>query len=595
MCGILGFVGNDEALAEKMAQRMSHRGPDGAGVFADEHVTLGHRRLAVIDLSPGAAQPMWSPDKTLGIIFNGEIYNFKELRKNLEDAGEHFVTDSDTEVILVGFKKEGKAFFSTMRGMWALALYDREKKTVTLARDPFGIKPLYYLEHEGHFAFASEMKALNCFAQEKKIRFTFSPVGCASFFTLGYAVHPHTVFNEIKKLPPNTIATYQLSSRKLFLEHMAPQKVTVPDTLEDALKDSVKHHLVADVPVGVFLSGGVDSTLIALMLKELGTPLHAFTVSMEGREDAMYAAKVAAFSGLTHHVIPLSSERLERAYKTLFDSLDEPVADPGILPSLVVSEEARKHVTCVLTGEGGDELFFGYERYKTLRTLSRVDQSLGFFESLSVPFFSSSLKALARCLRLFEATLRGDLLEGYLEMVSLSGDLADRRLLSRELRGRFAGRSRPVSFFDETLYLPDDLLYKTDIATMAHSLEARTPFLDPMVAFFARGIPLKEKWHTEGKRPLRELLAKRLPPEMRMPGKSGFGVPRSMLMRLVEKDLPTAALALSAMKIPGISPVALQKIGTDALYRARIAHAFPALPFSLCVLSRVVSEYDVRT
>ena|SRR3989344_1190194 len=595
MCGILGFAGDDLVLAKKMAESMSHRGPDGEGVFSDERLTLGHRRLAVIDLSPKAAQPMWSSEKTLGIIFNGEIYNFKELRKNLEDAGERFVTDSDTEVILVGFKKEGKAFFSKMRGMWALALYDREKGELTLSRDPFGIKPLYYLESGGHFSFASEMKALNAYAKAKGIRFTFSLIGCASFFTLGYAMHPHTVFQEIKKLSPGMVASYRCSSRELSFEKMPTQEVALPQTLEEALKDSVRHHLIADVPVGVFLSGGVDSTLIALMLKELGAPLHAFTVSMEGRQDATYAKKIAAFAGLTHHVIPLTRARLESAYQKLFDTLDEPVADPGILPSLVVSEEARKLVTCVLTGEGGDELFFGYERYQALASLSRVGASLGFFESLAMPFSSSLPKALVRRLRLFEARLRGDLLEGYLETVSLAGDIADRRAVSRELRKRFQLRDLPVSFFDEMLYLPDDLLYKTDIATMAHSLEARTPFLDSYVSSFAKRISGEDKLGTEGKLPLRALLKSRLPKELLMPDKLGFGVPRAMLQRLIEPDLTDAARTLSEKNIPGISRSVLERIAQDAAYRAHIARAFPALPFSLTVLSRVLSEYDVRT
>ena len=213
----------------------------------------------------------------LGIAYNGEIYNYKELRAELEKRGE-MLSESDTEVILRGFLRQGESFFSKMRGMWAVAIYDPAKKTVTLSRDPFGIKPLYYLKDEKGFAFSSEMKALNLYCREKRIKLHLSRIGCASYFTLGYAIHPHTVFEEIKKFEPGVVMTLSLSDGKTMSTKIKWKPTQVEETLEGVLRDSVRHHLIAEVPVGVFLSGGVDSTLIALMLKKVGIPLHAFTV-----------------------------------------------------------------------------------------------------------------------------------------------------------------------------------------------------------------------------------------------------------------------------------------------------------------------------
>ncbi len=565
MCGILGFVGNDEALAGKMAGVLSHRGPDGEGVFADAKVTLAHRRLAVIDLSPRAAQPLWTPDKTLGIIFNGEIYNFKELRKELEKTGEHFVSDSDTEVILLGFKREGKAFFSKMRGMWALALYDVPKKEIILARDPFGIKPLYYLNVSGHFAFASEMKALNVYAKEKNIRFTFSKEGCASFFTLGYSIHPFTVFNEIKKLEPGAVRIFNLTSKTLSESSITQWREEAPVSLEAALKDSMRHHLIADVPVGVFLSGGVDSTLIALMLKELNVPLHAFTISVEGRDDdAEFATKIAKFANLTHHVITLSIERLKKTYEKLFEAIDEPVADSALLPILVVSEEARKYVTCVLTGEGGDELFLGYERYKIM---------------------DRPIPLSLRTFRVYIERIKGNLLGMYLPLVSLGWGKTETAFVQKGM-GQ-APSDASLSYFDEKFYLPDNLLYKTDIATMAHSLEARTPFLDKVVSQAARQIPDTEKLGGLGKQPLRRILEKRLPKELMMPVKLGFGLSKAQLSSLIAPDVEDAANRVAKMNVPGISLSALVNI-------SETAKQLPGLPFALVVFNKVVSQYDVQ-
>ncbi len=592
MCGILGFAGSDEALGKRMADTIEHRGPDDWGVYTDTRFTFVNRRLAVIDLSPKGHQPMWTPNNELGIAYNGEVYNYRELREELEKRGEIFESESDTEVILRGYQVQGASFFSKMRGMWALAIYNPQKRQVLLARDPFGIKPLYYIKSGRHFAFSSEMKALNLYAQTNRMKFHFSSTGVASYFALGYSIHPYTVFEEIRKLEPGTYMEISLEHNTVKTTPYSWKNPSPKRTLEETLIDSVERHLVADVPVGVFLSGGVDSTLIALMLKELGQPLHAFTVSMEGRKDAEYARKIAQFSGLTHHVVELTAERLTEAYTEFMTHVDEPVADTAIIPSLALSKEARKFVTCVLTGEGGDELFFGYERYNTLHRLTRIQKNQGALEESLPRPVTGPWKSLARRLRLLEARARNDLLEAYLDVASIGAGKKYFSTVSREIRDALHG-VRTMSALDEAYYLPDALLYKNDIATMAHSIEGRTPFLDRDVRAFALSIPVNEKYRAKvGKRPLRKLLESRLPKELIMEGKSGFSVPREMLLPIIENGMEETLRTLLDYGVHPFSHSFVTRLANPE-YRRAVFASLPALPFALTVFARVVSQYDV--
>jgi asparagine synthase (glutamine-hydrolysing) len=599
MCGILGFVGKDKALGEQMAKVLAHRGPDDEGIEADESVVIGSRRLSIQDLSRRAHMPMWSDDHRIAIIQNGEIYNFRELRRDLEKKGITFKSDGDTEVILRGFIAEGEEFFNKLRGMFAFALYDRKEGKIVLVRDPFGIKPLYYTVAGGLFAFASEMKALGVYLDSQKLQLHLSPLGCASYFTFGYAIAPHTIFEEVKKLSPGTILTYTLSGSTMRESKIVWEEEPMA-TFEGALRKSVERHLIADVPVGVYLSGGMDSTAIALMLKELGAPLHAFTLRIEERVDADYAKKIAHFAGLEHHEVVLTPEAFAHAAKELWKYVDEPVADSALFTSYIVSEEAKKKVKVVLTGEGGDEMFFGYERYKTLHSLSRISPKVGFFEMVSPTVVRRELaspyaRAFLRRARILEARLRGDLLEAYAETAGIAGDMSDRLRIIKYLRTQFAGNGYMMSACDQKLYLPNDLLYKTDIATMAHSLEARVPFLDNAVASYARSLPTEQKFKDgKGKLPILQYLESRLPPELLMRKKEGFSVPlRHYLYKDHFAEVRAACGELAAKRIPGISNYVLSRIARDEAYAQRIAKMYPSLPFACLMFYNVLSQYNV--
>jgi len=363
MCGIIGFNSKSEALGREMCASIAHRGPDDEGVFSDEFVTIGNRRLSIIDLSKAGAQPMSNRDNLVSIVYNGEVYNFQEIKNDLMRKGYQFTSNTDTEVILYGYEYYGKEIFNMLRGMWAVCIYDRKNKELVLARDYFGIKPLYYFWDGEDFCFASEIKAIKKFLEQKGKKMTLSKEGIEQYFVLGYTAHPLTVFGKVQKVSPGEILTFNIASKNfssIFLDWQ-DQENTIPDTsperalsvLEDTMRDSVEKHIISDVPIGVFLSGGSDSTLIALMLKKLGVQFNAFTVRIEGRKDADYAAKIAKFAGLPHEEIVFDKAAFEKSYEECWEYLDEPIADTSLLPSLTVSRAAAKSVKVVLAGEGG--------------------------------------------------------------------------------------------------------------------------------------------------------------------------------------------------------------------------------------------------
>ncbi|HEY4519776.1 MAG TPA: asparagine synthase (glutamine-hydrolyzing) [Candidatus Paceibacterota bacterium] len=612
MCGIFGFTGSDQALGGALGASLSHRGPDDEGIETESGVTLGNRRLSIIDLSARGHQPMWWNNRAIGIVYNGEIYNHKELRKELEAEGARFASDSDTEVLLVGYARHGLSFFSKARGMWACAFFHPKEQKLVLVRDYYGIKPLYVLKAGREIAFASEMKALGEFARARNIPLSLSEDGLASFFTFGYAMHPHTIFNEIKKVEPGTAHTISLQSGESSVEHLPRPIVITPESFDDAIQDSVERHLVSDVPVGIFLSGGLDSTAIALALQKLGHPLSAYTLEIEGRKDAEYAKRIASYTGLSHKSFSFTQERFEDVYRRIWNSVDDAVADSALFTNFAIAEEAAKDVKVVLAGEGGDEMFFGYERYRALQKLRHVWRVRGLWQHFGLQSVAHTdaymrlIRPIARRVRLAESWLSGDLLSGYADMASIGGDMGDRvkalKTLRTNVRPTRSNMEYQMSFFDQAYYLPDDLLYKTDITTMAHSIEARVPFLDAGMEAYARatqtGYDGKKQPRDYLARPVRGIAsngASTLPSDLILKEKVGFSIPiRRYVYERHRQDIQESISALLKLNVPGISHKALLRMRDNPSYYEAVEKYLPQLPFACLVLARVLARYQIK-
>lgn len=580
-----------------------HRGPDDEGVFSDDEVTIGNRRLAVVDLSAAGRQPMFNEAKTAAVVYNGEIYNFQDLKKDLATRGYKFFSQTDTEVVLRGYEEYGVGVFSRLRGMWAVAIYDQRQKKLILSRDFFGIKPLYYFYDGEDLTFASEIKALKVFFETKRQQFSLSPLGVQAYFVLGYTPHPLTIFNEIKKVNPGEILTFDLPTKKLSSDLIdwdreIESTVADPANFEKVMLESVEKHLIADVPVGVFLSGGADSTLIALLLKKLGKKLDAFTVRIRGRRDVDFASKIAQFAGLNHHLVALDDEAFGEMYQKTWEMLDEPIADSSLIPSLLVAREASKSVKVVMTGEGGDELFWGYERYQKLFGLIKIfagrSSSILDYQRSESRFYLRYVRPILRRLRLLDARRRGDLLAAYLDLAVAGGDFTNRGPIAKFLADNLTAAGPEVSLIDRKFYLPDNLLYKTDFATMSYSVEGRVPILDKEVYGFARRLAPEEKWRwVVGKKIVKDYLAQNLPPELIFRKKEGFSLPLAeYLFKGHQPEIKEAIQALLDWKIDGLSPGALNRMREDADYLGLIQTKFPTVLFSILAFYKVVSKYQ---
>ncbi|HEX2096283.1 MAG TPA: asparagine synthase (glutamine-hydrolyzing) [Solirubrobacterales bacterium] len=560
MCGICGVAAAPGAQPDldavrRMNGRLVHRGPDSEGVFHEDGVALAMRRLSIIDLE-GGDQPIANEDGSITVVHNGEIYNYRELRAELERRGHSFRTHSDTEVLVHLYEEHGDDFLERLRGMFAIALWDSQQRRLLLARDRFGIKPLYYRAADGELSFASELKAL---LEQPGFSREIDPKAVAAYLAFNSIPAPLTVFAEARKLRPGTLLSWhdgELAERR----YARPRPVAaerarrgpagvLADELRETLRDSVRAHLVADVPVGVLLSGGVDSAgLAALAAGEEGAGVKTFSVGFEEAsfDELDRARLVARRYGTDHHEIVLRPNAVELLPK-LVEAFDEPFGDSSALPTYLVSELAAQHVKVALSGEGGDELFGGYYTYVADQLASRV----GRFAPLATPLvealpssdakvsFDYKAKRFVRAARLpplerhhawkeiFSAERRTALLgeqDGGWDPVDV-------------YRERYAetASAEPLARLQDVdlgIYLVDDLLVKTDRASMAHSLELRVPFLDNDVAEFALSLatPLKVRALAK-KRLLRRALAPLIPREVLRGPKQGFSIPVAAWLR----------------------------------------------------------------
>ena len=575
MCGICGIYNLqgapvDRDLLGRMNDTMIHRGPDGAGLFVDGSVGLGHRRLAIIDLHSGD-QPMATDDGRLQVVFNGEIYNFRELKDELEAHGHRFRTHSDTEVILHGYRQWGAAFVDRLRGMFAIALWDAPNRTLLLVRDRLGKKPLYYYSDGSRLVFGSEMKAL--LADETLPR-TLDPAAVDAYCSFGYVPSPMSIFKEIRKLPPAHLALMTpegLTVRRYWDLDMSREPEEVPEAraveeLREVFDEAVRLRMFSDVPLGAFLSGGVDSSaVVASMSLQGGAPVRTAAIGFAEKRfnELEYADLMAKRYGAEHHEFVVRPEALAIIDRLVWH-FDEPFADSSAVPTWYVSQMARQRVTVALSGDGGDETFAGYTRRYAM---TRFED--GLRRKIPAALRTGLLGPLARIYPRADFLPRPLRLKGFLTNLSLPLEQAYFRDMSfyckpeakallytpefaaqvgtsraHEVVAVHFSRNRnsdPVSraqYVDIHSYLPEDILVKVDRMSMAHSLEVRAPILDHKVMECAARLPSSQKLRgEESKYIFKKMNEERLPSEILYRKKQGFSVPLDAWLRGDLRDL----------------------------------------------------------
>lgn len=581
MCGICGFVGagsNDDLL--RMSARLIHRGPDDSGTWSRDSppVYLASRRLAVVDLV-GGHQPMATVDGRFVIVFNGEIYNARELRQELEKLGHRFGTDhSDTEVLLVGYGEWGKDLLPRLNGMWAFALYDIERAILFCSRDRFGKKPFYYAKTNREFVFASELTSL---AAHPGVPRDISSRALRKYFAYGYIPAPLSILEGVFKLPAGCSMEVDLRSLELKIEKywelLLEPFENIParpeeewgEQLRELLDRAVQRRLVADVPVGVFLSGGIDSSAVTAFASRhvSAGKLKTFSIGFHEAsfDETKYGELVAAQFKTDHQIETLTAERTRELLDVCLDRLDEPMGDSSLLPTYLVSGLARRHVTVALGGDGGDELFAGYDPFLALRRAQLYDGIFprplhaaikALFNRLPVSSANMSLDfKIKRTLRGLDHKKRlwlpawmaplsvPELEELFSEKIDIE-DLYSEAIEQWENCPQKNLVDKTLQFYTK-LYLQDDILVKVDRASMMHSLEVRAPFLDIDLVNFARRIPSSFKLrHGQTKYILKKALESVLPNEVLYRSKKGFGIPaaewwRNGKLRIDDASFPT--------------------------------------------------------
>jgi len=542
-----------------MTDQLEHRGPDAAGYFVEDNVALGHRRLSIIDLSEGGAQPMTRDSLT--VTYNGELYNYKELRKELEELGHHFSSGSDTEVLIGAYKEWGSNCTTRFNGMWAFVIYDRNQEEFFFSRDRFGIKPLYYIINNGSFYFASEIKA---FRPLSFLKWSFDSVGLNQFFYQKYTSAPFTIYDEIKMLPPGHQGTFSLRSKKLSLgsyynlaeeveKASSMSQEELSHELSTALLDAVRCRMIADVPIGSFLSGGLDSSAISAwaqkILEPTGSSLRTFSLGFDDPSyDESSFAKTVADHLKTEHTVDIARPNIE-LWRSLQEHLDEPFGDASIIPTTLLSEMTKKHVTVALSGDAGDELFGGYDTHRAWMVAKSIPKI--FKEPLKLmgnwlPVDYQSKVSWSFKFQRFTRDLSANPLRRHLDWMATFTDEPRKKLLgayylpSEEVFPIFSldpDDFRSIQYLDIQYYLPGDILKKVDIASMYHSLEARVPFLDYRVVPLALALSTKEKLNLRDQKIwLKKQVEPILPPSILKRSKRGFTVPINKWLELRSEE-----------------------------------------------------------
>src|SRR5215469_7244967 len=606
MCGIAGIVGNercyvvDVADVRRMCRTIVHRGPDDEGVHVAGRVGLGMRRLSIIDLSTGA-QPIHNEDRTVWVVFNGEIYNFLELRARLEARGHRFYTNSDTEVIVHLYEDHGSDFVRRLRGMFAFALWDEKRQRLLLARDRFGKKPLHYAIHGGRLMFGSEIKAL--LAGDPALA-EVDAEGLANFFYFGYIPDPLTAFRRIRKLPPGHLLEFadgQMWLRRYWTlpdygVYEPKSEEECLEELEERLAEAVKIRLVSDVPLGALLSGGVDSsTVVDLMARASSKPVKTFSIGFKYADfnEAQYARMVAERFETDHHELILDPEVVS-TIEQLTSSLEEPFGDSSMLPTYYISCLARKHVTVALSGDGGDEIFGGYTRYRKQSRRQVFERIPGWagklYRERIFPLIPRSTYG-----RRFSYNVTLPWRERYVDDISfLPVFEREMPLLSDDFRISLDGSADPkrrmlsyldgkrdwdslsqLLYLDTKTYLAGDILTKVDRMSMLTSLEVRVPLLDHELVEWAASLTPRWKMRGGQQKYILRRLAERLgvPPQVLNRPKQGFALPLVHWMRHEMKDLiQTILLEPRTLQRGYFRPRAVRHI-LDEHFRRRRDHS----------------------
>ena len=605
MCGIAGFTTHrhqpeqPEVALTGMTRALSHRGPDAEGAYADSAVRLGHRRLSILDLA-GGTQPMSSADGRWHIVFNGEIYNYLELRRDLETRGATFQTQSDTEVLLQAWAEDGADCLPRLNGMFAFAIWDAREKRLTLARDPLGIKPLYYANHRGELLFASELRSLLRFPGFQP---GLDPASINKYLALGYIPAPSTAYAGVRKLEPGQLVTWSPAGRRteyfwdLPIEDNPVGAGTFDESAEatrELLREAVRYQLRSDVEVGILLSGGIDSSAVAALAAPLaGKKLHSFSIGFEeaSYNELPYAEMVARKVGTEHHHQTLTPADVVGALPKIYRGLDEPLGDASLVPTWFLSRLAASKVKTVLGGDGGDELFAGYPSFQAHLLMERLSfLPVGVRNAInhvikrlpvshnykSVPFILAQfLKGLG-----LPAEIR------FLLWMGACGNNERRDLLAHGVRDelhrhnafedvtRLAYRSglsgglERIFYLCTKLYLQECVLMKVDRASMAHSLEVRVPFLD--IDLVTHAFSLRADYKLRGRQTkliLKQALKKDLPPAILQRKKAGFAMP---VAAWLQQDLQSWARDLtetSLVESTGVlDPVAVRRMTDEHLH-----------------------------
>jgi len=560
MCGIAGFLHFDKSrdadihLLKKMADSLQHRGPDGEGFYVNRNVGLGHRRLSIIDLDTGD-QPIFNEDKTIAIVFNGEIYNYLELRDELKMFGHQFRTSSDTEVIVHAYEQWGTNCLQKFNGCWAFALWDENTKQLFIARDRLGEKPLFYMQWDNTLIFGSEIKSIFAFGVPSKIRTELIQI----YLSLSYIPAPLTFFENIQKLEAGHYLIVNGSSinKNKFWDlpsidegNMLSDKNKIYDEFEYLLRDSVKLRMRSDVPYGSFLSGGLDSSsIVAIMSETSNHPVETFTVGFDDKEfnERDLARQVAEKFKTSHHEATFNSSVFDKALKEVVKHFDEPFGDFSTIPTSYVCDYARKYVKMVLTGDGGDEALSGYPTYELInfgRYYNRIPNIIRKIIPAGVNKISKFSRGkpryfLNRTYKVLSA-FELDFEERLLQKASWIPESNKKNLFlfnnnhyqTNDFLSEFYKSCSYTDDFYKLMHfhlkisLPDDMLAKVDRISMAHSLEARVPFLDHRLVEFLVKVDKRVKLQgLETKSILRKTLGKKLPSDLLKAGKKGFSIP----------------------------------------------------------------------
>lgn len=606
MCGLTGAVWNREGVPvtlrelHRMTNTLHHRGPDAGGLLqatnnrssgwshqvfdaeqpsvpdlspAESGCVLGHRRLSIIDLSETGTQPLCNEDHTIWTVFNGEIYNYRDLTSELKSRGHQFRTETDTEVIVHLYEEYGERLVDHLQGMFAIAVWDSRKEHLMLARDRMGQKPLYYRQDSGRLAFASELKAL---LQIKNAPRVLNRQAVDDYLLYQYVPHPNCILEGYHKLPPGHLAIYdrgQLAIRPYWTAPYEPdERNPAPcqspqewgEELKRRMRDAVKMRLRSDVPLGAFLSGGIDSTIIVGLMQELSeNQTNTFSIGFPVKEfdESSFAREAAEHLGTKHHEKIVHPDALEILPKLIWH-YDEPFSDSSAIPTMHLSEMTRQHVTVSLSGDGGDELFCGYPRYRAVELAEKTDRlpqlvkrllGLQLWQKIPGP---TNQRSIIRRGKRFLSALSKSREERYLNWLSIFNDEVRKDIWTDEFRSSLSGheakelildayRACPSRDFitqttcvDVQTYLPCDILTKVDIASMAFSLECRSPFLDHSVAELAAQMPMELKMDArQQKKILLEQFGQYLPPRLQSRPKMGFGVPINIWFREELKPL----------------------------------------------------------